>query len=430
MARVQHLDDVGVLRGDDLARARELPRPVGQRDAQLQVALAGRQPVADHALHDERVDVAAREHDDGRPGCANLAGQDRRDADGARRLDDELRALEQHEHGPGDVVVVDRDDLVDRVFDDFEVELARLRHGNTVGDRGADGDFGDGSRGERHGVRRGVDGLHADDPNLAAELRGALLQHGGHARDEPAAADRHDDGGEVGHLLEHLEAQGALAGDDVGVIERRNVDGTGALGVLGRGAQRLGDRVAPQHDVGAVVAGRGELRQGDSDGHEDRGRNAQLAGREGDALGVIAGGRGHDSARLLVVAEGGDAVVGAANLVRAGALQVFALHEDGNPEHAAQVVRRLHRRHVGNGRHGDASAFDVGQARPGDSRLVGHGAPPRAVARCERTPTRASRSPVSLRAARRVPNRRACRGRHDQTASTTTGRPASRTPTD
>ncbi len=42
------------------------------------------------------------------------ARHDRGDRDRAGGLDDELRALEQHEQGARDVVFGDRDDLVDR----------------------------------------------------------------------------------------------------------------------------------------------------------------------------------------------------------------------------------------------------------------------------------------------------------------------------
>ena len=67
-----------------------------------------------------------RQDGDGRcPSAVTLPGQDRGDRHGAGRLDDELRPLEQHEQRPGDVVVADRDDLVDELADDLEVQLAR-----------------------------------------------------------------------------------------------------------------------------------------------------------------------------------------------------------------------------------------------------------------------------------------------------------------
>ena len=325
MARVQHFDDVRVLRGDDLARARELAGPIGQRDAQLEVTLPRREAVADDALHDERVDVAAREDDDGRTLRAHLALHDGGDSDGAGRLDDEFGALEQHEHGLRDVVLLDRDDFVDGVADDREVESARSCDGDAVGDGRADRDVGRLSRGERDGVRGGVGGLHADDADRAPLLGGASLEHARDATREPASPDRDDDGLEVGHLLEQLEPERALTRNDIGVVERRDVDGARALGILGGGLKRLRHRVAPQHDLGSVVTCGLELGQGDPDGHEDRGVDAQLARGEGHALRVIAGTRGDDTARALLLGEPRHARIGSTNLVRAGALQVLAL---------------------------------------------------------------------------------------------------------
>ena len=61
------------------------------------------------------VDVAAAEHDDGRAarGGARLAAQQRRHADGARALDDELGLLHEQHHRLGDVVLGDHDHVVE-----------------------------------------------------------------------------------------------------------------------------------------------------------------------------------------------------------------------------------------------------------------------------------------------------------------------------
>ena len=58
-------------------------------------------------------------------------------------------------------------------------------------------------------------GLNADDADLGI----GFLEGAGDAADEAAAADGDDDGFEVGNLLEEFEADGALAGDDFGVVE-------------------------------------------------------------------------------------------------------------------------------------------------------------------------------------------------------------------
>jgi hypothetical protein len=48
----------------------------------------------------------------------------------------------------------------------------------------------------------------------------AALADGRAARDQPAAADRHDQRVDRGHVLEHLQRDRALAGDDVRIVER------------------------------------------------------------------------------------------------------------------------------------------------------------------------------------------------------------------
>ncbi len=145
VAGVQHLDDVRAAFGDERRHARELAGPIGQRDAQLEVALRGRQPVADHPLHDHGIDVAAAQDDDGRAARAHLSGKDRRHSHGTGRLDDELRAFQQHQQRLRHVVLADGDDLVDDPTHDLEVELAGLRHGDAVGDRRQDRDLGRGT---------------------------------------------------------------------------------------------------------------------------------------------------------------------------------------------------------------------------------------------------------------------------------------------
>ena len=65
------------------------------------------------------------------------AGEQRRHADRAGRLDHQLAALQQHQQRPGDVLVGDRDHLVDQLADVREGEVARAADGDAVGDRGA-----------------------------------------------------------------------------------------------------------------------------------------------------------------------------------------------------------------------------------------------------------------------------------------------------
>ena len=94
-------------------------------------------------------------------------------------------------------------------------------------------------------------------------------------------------------------------------------------------ASRAGERVldvrAAQLDLGAVVARRVDLGHRRVLRHEDARVGADLARSPRDRLTVVAGARGDDARRPLVVAQRRDAVVRAAHLERAGALQVLGL---------------------------------------------------------------------------------------------------------
>ena len=63
-------------------------------------------------------------------------------------------------------------------------------------------------------------GLDAED----AGRRPERLHGDRHAGQEPASAERREDGVEVRHVLEELEPGGALPRDDGDVVERRNED--------------------------------------------------------------------------------------------------------------------------------------------------------------------------------------------------------------
>jgi hypothetical protein len=89
--------------------------------------------------------------------------------------------------------------------------------------------------------------------------------------------------------LGELERDGPLAGDHIGMVVRGHDRETGALG------QRRHLRVAivsvavvPNH-VGSVADRRLDLQSRGILGHQDRGRQAEPAGRDRDRLGVVPG---------------------------------------------------------------------------------------------------------------------------------------------
>ena len=123
------------------------------------------------------------------------------------------------------------------------------------------------------------------------DLRGRVggLDREGDAGGEAAARERHEDGGEVGAVLDELEADGALAGDDAGVVEGRDLGEAlpgGEAAGLGAGLV-LG--AAGDAGLGAEGADRRDLGLGDERRHADDGAQAAGAGGEGEGAAVVAG---------------------------------------------------------------------------------------------------------------------------------------------
>ena len=85
----------------------------------------------------------------------------------------------------------------------------------------------------------------------------------------------------------------ALAGDHLGVVERRHVHGPG----LGGEGLSQGDAVvhhlAFEPDLGPVGPGGGHLGERGAAGHEDGRRPPGQGGGQGHPLGVVAGRGGH-----------------------------------------------------------------------------------------------------------------------------------------
>ena len=83
---------------------------------------------------------------------------------------------------------------------------------------------------ERPGVGGGALGLHADHAYVGAQR----LDRDRDPGQQPAAAGGHQHGAYVGRLLEDLEAERALPGDDVDVVEGVDQHRAGLVGELAR----------------------------------------------------------------------------------------------------------------------------------------------------------------------------------------------------
>ena len=186
----------------------------GYADAQQPAVLD--QAALDDLGQQRHVDVAARDqHHGAAMAQVGLGLKQRRQCRRARALGQRLLLLQQHENGAGDLLVVHGDNLVHVAGDQRQGQVAGAAHGDAVGDGGlgVDGDRSAGLAGAQH--RGQLLRLDADHANLGV----GLFERAGDAADEPAAADGNDHGFQVGNLFQQFQADGALAGDDLRVVE-------------------------------------------------------------------------------------------------------------------------------------------------------------------------------------------------------------------
>ena len=240
-------------------------------------------------------------------------------------LGDHLLLLDESQNGGGDFVLGDESNVVHIVFDHFIGQLTGLFHGDAVGNGG------NGGQGFRFAVVDGVvhaggaGGLNAVDLHMG----GDRLDGAGHAGDQSAAADGHQNRVHVAHFVHDLQTDGALTGDDVLIVE--GVDKGVAVLLLQLQSLVVGVVVDTgyQADLGTVALGGLYLGNGGGIGQADQGGNAALAGGQRHALGVVAGGAGDDTLGLFLIGKHSDFIAGAPKLERAGLLQALGLQVEG-----------------------------------------------------------------------------------------------------
>jgi hypothetical protein len=167
----------------------------------------------------------------------------------------------------------------------------------------------------------------------------------GDARDQPAAANRHEYRMEIARMLaQDFHADRALPRDDVGVVVRMH-EGQPAP-ARQRARVRVGFVVgvsAQHHRSAARLDGADlDLRRGDR--HDDRGPAAQPLGGQRHALGMIAGGGGDHAALQGGCRQSRHLVIRAAHLEGKHRLQVLALQQHATAGARRQPGRELERR--------------------------------------------------------------------------------------
>jgi hypothetical protein len=124
-------------------------------------------------------------------------------------------------------------------------------------------------------------------------------------------------------------------------VHERPAGGHGELVAVALG---FGVVVAAQHDCGAELGDGLDLDRRRRLRHHDQRVQAEMPGREGDPLRVVAGAGGDDAAGALGVVHVRDPVVGAAQLVAEDRLQVFALQQHLVAETTRQPMGLIERR--------------------------------------------------------------------------------------
>ncbi len=203
----------------------------------------------------------------------------------------------------------------------LEREVARVLDGDAVSERDSRIGGRPGTCMEGIGHRGGTLRLHAI--HLARRLQ--ALDSAGDAGDEAAATDRHDHGIHIVERVHDLEADRALAGDDILVVV--GVDERGARlllethGLVVRIVVGAGDK----SHLGAEPARVLDLHDRGTIRHADDALDAHVGRGECDALGMVSGRAGDDALVERLLRKLRDLVVGAPQLEGAGDLQVLRL---------------------------------------------------------------------------------------------------------
>ena len=232
-----------------------------------------------------------------------------------------------------DLVGADGDDLVEVVAAQPEGLGADGLHGHALGE---EADVVEGNRLPRlqgRGEAGGLLRLHTDDLDLRVEL----LEQDGHTGSEATATDRDEDPVDRAGL-EDLQTDGALAGDDGLIVERRHILQALELGeFLGLGLGGV-EVLAVQDDLAAETAHGVDLDRRGGHRHDDDRAQAEFAAGEGHTLSMVAGGRGDHTG---TTDELGHAVEGSTQLETVHRLQVFTLDQHPVVNSLRQSVHRF-----------------------------------------------------------------------------------------
>ncbi len=253
--------------------------------------------------------------------------------DGARVIEDVL------DRG-ADRVGVHRHHLIEKFTTEAKGQLADLAHGDTIGKQA--------DLTERHALiglqggchARGILRFDADHLDVGPQE----FDRGRDAGGEAATSDRDEHGFDrIGMLPQDFEADGALSGNDVEIVERMNESQALLpfdLPGLGIG---LIECIAMQDHLSAAALHRVDLDRRGGARHHDGRLGPQALRGEGEPLRMIAGGGADHAPCQCVGWERGKLVVGATQLEGEDRLQVFAFEKHRRAEALGQPRHRIER---------------------------------------------------------------------------------------
>ena len=185
--------------------------------------------------------------------------QQRRHRGRAGRLDDQLGALQAVQQGPGEVLLGDGHDLVDQA----RSTCANVTSpGRPTAMPSAIVRIAVSAAGAPAASEAGYAAAPAACTPTTRDVRVGRLTAAAIPASSPPPPMRDEDRGHLRALLEDLQPDRALAGDDVRVVERVDEHGPGALGELVRRREALVDGLRrPARTVGAVAPGGADLGQ-------------------------------------------------------------------------------------------------------------------------------------------------------------------------
>ena len=327
-----HTGDVRVVLGNNAGDGRQLTRTVRQHHLHGHVAASRRQTALNHLQHQHRVNIAAGEHAHDRTQVAvlflQLAVHQRRHGYRTGRLHHKLVTFHQEDQGASDIVFAHGRHIVHQLLDDGERHLTGAAHRNTISDGGNLLQRHQSIRSQRQRVRRRVLRLNTNNLDLLAELLLLRADSSGQTSQQTTTANTHNHGVNVRNLLQDLQTDGALTGNNVFIVEGVHEHRAGLFGVALRLRQSLIHGHAVQLNLSTVITGRSNLRQRRTQRHVNTSLNAQTVSRQSHTLSVVTRARRHDAALLLLLRKLRHTHVRTAHLEGTGTLQVLALEEN------------------------------------------------------------------------------------------------------